>query len=99
MAGIIQQAPTMNQDWSINWATRGLGADLIVSSSWVITVAPDSALVLATPTFTGTTTTIWVTGGTAGKRYAITNTIVTTGGQEIVESLIVNIVFPQQILI
>ena len=64
-------------DYTENWATW-LGTDEIDTSSWTvpagITNAADSA--------TTTTTTIWLSGGTAGTNYEVVNSITTTAGRE-----------------
>lgn len=62
--------------FGINWATR-LDGDLISSSDWIVPtgVTEDSA------SNTTTTTTIWLSGGTDGDDYELTNRITTTGGR------------------
>lgn len=74
-------------DFTIDWSTRGLGADTIATSTWAytgtsgtITLDDDS---IADP---ATSTTIWVSGGTTGAIYTITNTVVTIYGRTLVES-------------
>lgn len=63
-------------DYSIDWS-QWLAADTIVSSSWTVTsgIAKDS------DTNDTTSTTIWVSGGTAGATYSLQNRIVTTAGR------------------
>jgi hypothetical protein len=86
---VLTQTTTEILDWTINWATRGLGTDTIATSTWAIS---PSGLTDASPspTFTNTTTTVWLSGGTAGTFYTITNTITTAGGREMQESFIIN---------
>ena len=91
MPGVIKQSTVSNLDWSINWANRGLGSDVLVASQWSVT---PTGLTLSNESFTGATTTVWLSGGVAGGRYTITNNITTSGGREMTESLIVNIVDP-----
>ena len=86
---IEQQTPTENLDYTINWTTRGLGTDTIATSTWV--VSPND-LTSSNPSNTTTTTTIWLTGGTAGNFYTVTNTITTAGGREMQETFTMNIV-------
>jgi len=96
MPGVIKQSTVSNLDWSINWASRGLGSDVINSSAWTVTPA---GLTLSNESFTGASTIVWLSGGVAGGRYILTNNIITSGGREMTESLIVNIVDPTQELI
>lgn len=65
-------------DYGINWAAR-LGTDTISASTWIVEdgITQDSA------SFTDTTTAIWLSGGTAGVTYDITNRIVTAAGRQI----------------
>lgn len=63
-------------DYQINWATW-LGSDTITSSSWTV----QTGITKVTDTNTTTTATIWLSGGTSGCTYAVTNRIVTTAGR------------------
>lgn len=65
-------------DYEIDWTTR-LAGDTILTSTW--TISPDSLLVKNSDTFTGSTTTIWLQGGTLGKTYELTNRVTTAGGR------------------
>jgi hypothetical protein len=80
----IQQTPNELQDWTINWATRGLGADTITTSAWAVNSAD---VALSDAAETATTTTIWVTGGIPGNAYSITNTVETAGGRTLQETV------------
>lgn len=68
--------PSALLDYQINWATW-LGSDTITSSSWTV----ETGLTKEAETDTTTTSTVWVSGGTAGESYEATNTIVTTAGR------------------
>lgn len=67
-------------DWGSDWLDEG---DTITVSLW--SVSPDGLDVIETaprqPSYTATTTTVWLAGGTDGQDYQITNRIVTTGGR------------------
>jgi hypothetical protein len=65
-------------DYVIDW-TLPLAGDTIVSSVW--TLPEDTDLIGGEETFTPTTVTIWLSGGTAGKDYALINTITTAAGR------------------
>lgn len=57
-------------DWS-DWLSDG---DTIASSTWIV----PAGITKDSDTFTNTTTTIWLSGGTAGQSYSLTNRIVTS---------------------
>ena len=67
-------------DYAIEWG-EWLGVDTISESTWEagdgITIASDPA-----PSSTGTRTTVWLSGGTVGESYDVTNHIVTAAGRE-----------------
>jgi len=64
-------------DYTIDWADW-LETDLISTSTWTV----PSGLTEGTHTNTTTTTTAWISGGTEGVVYEITNHIVTAAGRE-----------------
>jgi hypothetical protein len=68
--------PNATLDYVVNWATY-LGVDTISSDSWIV----PSGITSVTETNTTTTSTIWLSGGTVGTKYALTNRIVTLGGR------------------
>lgn len=63
-------------DYRIDWSAW-LGVDTIASTTWTVPtgITQDSA------TNTTTTATIWLSGGTAGTAYTLTNRIVTAAGR------------------
>jgi hypothetical protein len=63
-------------DYSINWTER-LAGDVIDSSLWLVpaTIIEDSN------SFTDSSTTIWLSGGTLDDRVVLTNRITTVGGR------------------
>jgi hypothetical protein len=67
-------------DYAIDWG-EWLGSDTISQSTWEaeegITIATDPA-----PSSDGTRTTVWLSGGTVGESYDVTNHIVTAAGRE-----------------
>lgn len=73
---VFQKDPLSVLDYSITWALW-LGDDTIASSSWTIPVGLGNA----GSAFSRSTTTIWLTGGTAGTSYSVYNTITTSGGR------------------
>ena len=67
-------------DYQIDWSTL-LGTDTIITSTWVFADAQDNALVMDSNTHTTTTATVWLSAGTAGTTYQLTNRITTLGGR------------------
>ena len=65
-------------DFKMDW-TAALSAvsDTIVSSQWLA----DSGITIDSQTNDSTTATVWLSGGTAGISYAVTNRIVTAAGR------------------
>lgn len=65
-------------DYSINWSSWLVTGDTIATSTWTaetgITVDSDSN--------TTTAATVWLSGGTLGESYDVTNHIVTDAGRE-----------------
>lgn len=68
--------PNATLDYGFNWLDW-LGSDTISTSTWIV---PDG-ITKASDTNTTTTTTIWLSGGSAGQRYRLVNRIVTAGGR------------------
>jgi hypothetical protein len=80
MAQRFTKDPQAVLDYTINWSDW-LDGDTISTSTWTaesgITVEASPA-----PSFTTTTTTIWLSGGTLGTVYRITNHVVTAATRE-----------------
>lgn len=72
------QDPQATLDYPFDWSAR-LGDDVIQSSQFTadsgITIESDAVL-------DDSNTIVWLSGGTRGKRYGVTNHIVTTGGRD-----------------
>ncbi len=64
-------------DYMIDWSAW-LVDDKISVSTWVA----DTGLTVDSDTFTNSTTTVWLSGGTALSRYEIINHITTEAGRE-----------------
>lgn len=76
MAIIFTKDPSAVLDYQVDWSTW-LDGDTITTSAWVV----PAGITETTSTNTATTATIWLSGGTAGERYRVTNRIVTAGGR------------------
>jgi hypothetical protein len=72
MADFIKD-PNAALDYSFDWSDWLATGEQIATSNWI---NPDS-LTITTSANTTTTTVVWVSGGTAGKTYRLTNRIVT----------------------
>ena len=63
-------------DYRIDWSLW-LDGDTISTSTWTL----ESGITKATDTFTDTITTIWLSGGTLGTTYTVSNRITTANGR------------------
>lgn len=79
--------PQAHLDYQVNW-TAWLGTDTISASTWIV----PAGITLEAETETLVTATVWLSGGTEGESYTITNRIVTAGGRTDERSLTVFIV-------
>ena len=68
--------PQAELDYTVDWS-KWLGADTIATSTWTV----ESGLTTESTSNTTTSATIWISGGSAGQSYAVTNRIVTAGGR------------------
>lgn len=64
-------------DYSVDWS-RLLGD---VDTITALTVTPEEGVTVDSSSFTDTTTTAWISGGTAGEEYGVTFSITTAGGR------------------
>lgn len=71
------------KDYTLTWATE-LGNDLIIGSTWT----PEVGITVVDNSFTNTTTTVRVSGGTPGVEYSVVNHITTAGGMQEDETLV-----------
>lgn len=69
--------PNETLDYQIDWSERLDEGDTISLSAWTA----DVGLTASNPSATDTTTTIWLSGGTAGERYNVHNRVTTVGGR------------------
>lgn len=69
---VFQKDPDAQLDYIIDWSSW-LNGDSIVLSSWIV----PSGITLVDESFTNSNSTIWLSGGTIGQRYRVTNRITT----------------------
>jgi len=90
---IVQKTPTGDWDVTIDWScpSRDLGADTILTSTWAVS---PSGLTLSDAEISpdDKKATIWISGGTTGAFYAVTNTITTTNERVLTGTFIVQVV-------
>lgn len=81
--------PGEKKDYGYDWSAHLGDVDTISTSTWVV----QTGLTQTTPapSKTDTTTTIWLSGGTAGTEYRVTNHVVTAQGREFERSFYVNV--------
>lgn len=87
----FKKDPQAVLDYGIDWGADGRGwlpeGDTISASSWTIT-GKDGAelgagpLVQDSDTHDASTTTVWLSGGTVGETYDVTNHITTAAGRQ-----------------
>lgn len=65
-------------DYTEDWSEWMVSGDSIVSSSWTV----PTGITKDSDAFTGTETVVWLSGGTVGQVYQLTNHIVTADGRE-----------------
>lgn len=66
-------------DFQINWGDRLDVGETILTSEWEI--SGDGALVEDTNLISDTNTVVWLSAGTDGENYLLTNRITTSGGR------------------
>lgn len=64
-------------DYRVDWSRWLPAGDTILVSDWTI----PTGIAMETETNTDTSTTIWLSGGTAGAAYLLINRITTAGGR------------------
>ena len=69
-------------DYTVNWTAR-IDPDTISTSTWLVPVG----ITKNSDSHTTTVTTIWLSGGTIGTKYTLTNRIVTIGGRTMDQSI------------
>jgi hypothetical protein len=68
--------PSARKDYQVDWSAF-LGSDTITASAWTL----QTGITNYSTSNTTTIATIWLTGGTSGEEYLVTNQITTAGGR------------------
>lgn len=79
--------PVAKLDYGWDWEDW-LAGDTIDTSTWTV----PTTLVKESDSKTNTTTTVWISGGTLGESYTVTNQIVTAAGRVDQRSFVLKIV-------
>lgn len=78
--------PSAKKDYTLDWSDWLESGDEISTSTWTV----PTGITKNSDSKTEDTTTIWLSGGTAGSYYLCTNHIVTTpGGREEEQSILI----------
>lgn len=74
-------------DYGVDWSAR-LSGDTLAASDWIVPdgITEDSA------SFSASSATIWLSGGTAGQSYAITNRVTTAAGRQFDATVTIQVV-------
>ena len=78
MPSTFWKDPDAVLDYSVDWSSWLTGSETITASSWTV---PDG-ITKDSDSHSDDATVIWVSGGTAGTQYSLTNHITTSGGRE-----------------
>ena len=76
--------PNSELDYAIDWSTWLAASETISTSTWIL----ESGITKLSDTKTSTTTTVWISGGTASIDYTVTNRIITSAGRTVDRSFI-----------
>ncbi len=82
----VTKDPEAILDYGFNWSDW-LDADTIDTSTWSV----DTGLTIDSESETTLITTVWLSGGTPGKKYKAVNTITTAGGRTDERTLLVTV--------
>lgn len=76
MLGNLTKDPNAALDYAIDWHAW-LSGDTIATSTWTV----PTGITKTSDTHDTTTATVWLSGGSVGQTYQLTNTITTAGGR------------------
>ena len=81
----VKKDPQAVLDYGFDWSDWLAVGETVSTSSWAV----EAGITKDSDTNDSTTTTIWLSGGTAGEDYTVTNTIVTSASRTDERSIIV----------
>lgn len=74
-------------DYSFDWSAWLATSETISTSDWT----PSAGIVVDSETNTTTTTTVWLSGGTAGQPYTVTNRITTNQARTVDRTMTIRV--------
>jgi hypothetical protein len=74
---LYQKDPDATLDYKRSWSDWLVAGDTILTSTWIVPIG----LTKTSESNTTTTATVWLSGGTVGQSYEITNRITTAQGR------------------
>ena len=83
---LFRKDPSAILDYSIDWSLW-LNGDTIATSSWTV----PTGLTKVSDTKNDSSTTVWLSGGTLGQTYTVTNRITTANGRTDERSIIIKV--------
>jgi hypothetical protein len=86
----FEKDPGEVKDYAVDWSARLVDGDTISTSTFTVPTGIIEPEEPATAT-TATVATVWLSGGTAGVDYRVTNHIVTAQGREFERSFTVSV--------
>lgn len=85
----FEKSPASVLDYSFDWSEWLEAGQTIATSSW----SYDPGLTIESDTNTTTKATAFISGGTEGNSYFVSNTVVTNDGLTVKRSFIIKVVF------
>lgn len=75
------------KDYAVDWTAHLAASETVTTSTWVVA----TGLTKDSDSTTTTLATIWLSGGTAGEEYRVTNHVITNQGREFERSFTINV--------
>lgn len=86
----FEKRPAEVKDYAIDWSRHLDAGDTIQSSAWTV----EDGLTKDSDDHDATATVVWLSSGTTGSHYTVTNTIVTSQGRTFERSFVVQMRSP-----
>lgn len=86
-SGLSPKDPNAVVDYRIDWSKWLTDGDTIATSEWTV----PAGVTMTTEYNDDTSATIWLSGGTAGENYSLTNRITTSGGRTQDRTIIIQV--------
>lgn len=83
-----EKDPNARLDYKIDWTPWIIAGDTIAASTFTL----DTGITSDLSSFTDTTTTVWLLGGTAGRSYKVVNHVTFASGRQDDRTLLIRVV-------